>query len=173
MNGLEELLAKQAITDVLHRYCRGVDRLDEELVRGVYHEDAWDDHGYWKGRGWDFAPFVVNRLRLANTGTTHAITNALIEIDGEVATSESQVMVHLRRRGDGPTVADVMGARYVDRFERRNEVWKISERTVVLDWHRVETWTTGDAPIALDAFIHGRRDREDAVYVMAAKRTLR
>lgn len=172
MPDLEELLVKQAIMDVLHRYCRGVDRLDEMLVRDIYHEDAFDDHGYWSGRGHDFAPFVVNRLREENAWTTHSITNALIEIRGNLALCESQVMVHLKRRSEDPVLVDVMGARYVDRFSKRDGVWKIDERTVVLDWHKVENWGDQAPPIPLDQFTTGKRDRTDAIYIMQEKITL-
>lgn len=172
MPDLEELLAKQAITEVLHSYCRGVDRLDERLVRDIYHEDAFDDHGYWSGRGHDFAPFVVNRLREENAWTTHSITNALIEIRGDLAVCESQVMVHLGRRTKDPVLVDVMGARYVDRFSRRDGVWKIDERTVVLDWHKVENWGDQAPPIPLDQFTTGQRDTSDAIYIMQEKMTL-
>ena len=37
---LQELLDKQALYEVVARYCRGVDRADEELVRSAYHPDA-------------------------------------------------------------------------------------------------------------------------------------
>lgn len=172
MPDLEDLLAKQAITEVLHSYCRGVDRLDEDLVRDIYHEDAFDDHGYWSGRGHDFAPFVVNRLRQENAWTTHSITNALIEIRGNIAVSESQVMVHLKRRSTASGIVDVMGARYVDRFSKREGVWKIDERTVVLDWHKVENWAGQEAQIPLELFTTGQRDRTDAIYIMREKMTL-
>ena len=33
---LQELVAKQAITEVLHRYCRGIDRMDREAGRRRY-----------------------------------------------------------------------------------------------------------------------------------------
>lgn len=59
---VQTLLDQQAVYEVLVRYCRGVDRCDEELLRSVYHADAYDDHGYWKGNGQDFAAFVVARL---------------------------------------------------------------------------------------------------------------
>ena len=173
MDDVEALAAKQAITEVLFRYCRGVDRLDEDLVRGIYHAGAYDDHGYWKGAGWDFAPFVVDRLRRANIGTTHSITNVLIELHGDLAICESQVVVTLRRRGDGPLLVDVMGARYVDRFSRREAVWRIDERTVVLEWHKVETWGERTPPIPLDGFTIGRRDRQDPIYIMQEWQSLR
>ena len=50
---VEELIARQEITDVLHRYCRAVDRRDPDLLRSVYHPDATDDHGVYAGRSTD------------------------------------------------------------------------------------------------------------------------
>jgi hypothetical protein len=38
---LEELTARTEIHDVLLRYCRGLDRVDMDLVRGAFHKDAW------------------------------------------------------------------------------------------------------------------------------------
>jgi hypothetical protein len=86
---VQTLVDKQSIYDVVVRYCRGVDRCDEELIRPVYHDGSFDNHGYWRGSGADFAPFVTNRLMTADSATTHSITNALIEVDGDTATSES------------------------------------------------------------------------------------
>ncbi|MDH4556991.1 nuclear transport factor 2 family protein [Pseudomonas sp. BN417] len=162
-NDMQVLLDKQAIYEVLIRYCRGVDRCDEELIRSVYHDDAYDDHGYWRGSGSDFARFVSARLTAANLATTHSITNVLIEVHGDTAQSESQVMATLVRKGS-PQLADVMGARYLDRLSRRNGEWKIDERTVVLDWHKVEAWADAQAPIPLDGFLRGSRFPADPVY---------
>src|SRR5690606_8703026 len=50
MNALDEgalqaALDREAIHTVLMRYCRGVDRLDRDLIASVYHPDAYDHHG--------------------------------------------------------------------------------------------------------------------------------
>ncbi|MNZ90231.1 putative lumazine-binding protein [compost metagenome] len=154
---------------MLVRYCRGADRCDEELIRSVYHDDAYDDHGYWRGSGSDFASFVCARLTAANLATTHSISNVLIEVDGDFARSEAQVAATLVRKGS-PRLADVMGARYLDRLSRRNGEWKIDERTVVLDWHKVESWSEEQAPIPLDGFMRGARFPADPVYRLMAAR---
>ena len=36
-NRLEELLKKQAIVDIVYRYARAIDRLDEALLRSCFH----------------------------------------------------------------------------------------------------------------------------------------
>jgi SnoaL-like domain len=171
---LSEFLDKQRIYEVLCTYCRGVDRCDVDLVRSVYHDDSYDDHGYWKGPGKDFGAFVVNRVWEANSATTHSITNVMIDFDKNgIARSECQVMATLVRRNTDPIVADVMGGRYVDRLSKRNGVWKIDERTVVLDWTRVETWAPGTSPVPLEGFAWGsRNDRSDPVYTMLRHNTL-
>ena len=57
------------------------------------------------------------------------------------------------------------GGRYVDRLEKRDGVWRIALRTVVMDWNRNEPsraiWNEG---IFQALSVHGTRDRTDAVY---------
>ncbi|MCK9470111.1 MAG: nuclear transport factor 2 family protein, partial [Porticoccaceae bacterium] len=56
---LQEMLDRHKIYQVLTRYCRGVDRGDAALIKSVYHDDAIDDHGMFKGLGKDFADWIV------------------------------------------------------------------------------------------------------------------
>ena len=44
----DTLLDREAIREAMGRYCRGIDRLDVDLIRSAYHEDAFDDHGPFK-----------------------------------------------------------------------------------------------------------------------------
>ena len=158
---LQALLDKQSIYEVLVRYCRGVDRCDEELISSAFHTDSYDDHGYWKGPGRELAPFLADRLRKADSATTHSITNVLIELDGDLARSEAQVHATLIRRGSNPVEVDVVGARYVDRFSRRANIWRIERRTVVLDWHKTEVWPDSAAQVPTEGFVRGARSPED------------
>ena len=44
---VQNLIDKAEILECMHRYCRGIDRLDRAMVRSAYHDDAIDDHiGY-------------------------------------------------------------------------------------------------------------------------------
>ncbi len=61
---LQELLDKQAIHEVLLRYCRGVDRRDEEVLRSVYHADAIHEHGEHAMNAREFARGIVHRVAL-------------------------------------------------------------------------------------------------------------
>jgi len=133
---LDALLDKQAITEVLHRFCRGVDRRDWELVRGCYHPDATDDHALYSGPRDGFISWLTEFMA-GCLATQHTVSNALIHLDGDSAGCESYVRAwHLLRPGqDGaPPTELVAGARYVDRLHRRGGEWRISSRTVVIDW---------------------------------------
>ena len=161
---IQAVLDKQAIYEVLVRYCRGVDRCDEDLIRSAFHDDSYDDHGYWQGPGHELAAFLADRLRKSNSATTHSITNVLIEVTGDVARSEAQVHATLIRRGTDPLEVDVVGARYIDRFSRRAGVWRIDHRTVVLDWQQTEVWQDSTPQVPIEGFARGSRSPEDPSY---------
>ncbi len=159
---------KQEIREVLMRYGRGVDRLDEDLIRSCYHEDSFDDHGHWKGNGQDFAAFIVASLRERSHHTTHAVANVLIEInpsDPDKARSEAYSLAYLRRNDEsGREWLDFFSGRYVDKFERRNGEWKIVHRVVVHDWSISNPLDASSFPLPMDSFAQGKRDRTDLVY---------
>ena len=52
---LDDLLAKHEIHEVMMRYCRGVNRLDPELVKSCYHPDALEDHGASQGNAHEYS----------------------------------------------------------------------------------------------------------------------
>lgn len=161
---LQQLLDKQAITEVLFLYCRAIDRKDVELLRSVYHEDAEDYHGVYNGTI-DGLLELLRKGRDAPVKTHHSVSNILIELDGDVARTESYLNAVHRREDDTGTWDELLKCRYIDRFERRKGVWKIAKRVVVYDWGTVERATEkawwdlvgGD-------FIFGKTDRTDPVY---------
>jgi ketosteroid isomerase-like protein len=160
-SALQILLDKQEIHETLMRYCRGIDRCDEELLCSVYHPDAIDNHGQFNGKAADFIPWALKSLQ-RDERTTHFVGNELIEVDGDVAWCESYLIaVHRRRAKDGSTVDLSFGGRYVDRFERRQGSWKIAHRQVVFDWSRIDPVENS---FALEPYVCGQRSHDDARY---------
>jgi hypothetical protein len=157
---LKLLLDKQQIHEVMMRYCRAVDRVDEELLRSVYHPDAIDNHGLFNGSAADFVPWCINQLREAYTATQHFIGNELIEVRGDRAFCEFYFVAYHRYERKGEPRQMAAGGRYVDRFERRVGEWRIAERTVVVDWQRVDRVYEPDAGM----LTMGQRSREDLSY---------
>lgn len=168
MARLRRLADRQEIHDILMRFTRGIDRLDEALLRSCFHDDSYDDHGHFKGNGQEFAAFIVKSIAERAHHTTHSIANILIELDGKdesVARSESYVLAYLRRTDDGGKEwLDFFAGRYVDRFERRDGAWRIAKRIVVHDWSASAELGSGSFPLPMDSFTQGRRDHNDIVY---------
>jgi hypothetical protein len=156
---VRSLLDKQEIHEVLMRYCRAVDRLDEALLRSVYHPDATDDHGMFSGPASEFVTWVMKFQRENFVNSIHSISNELVEIDGDVAHSESYFTGFHHFRRDGQDFTRLSCGRYIDRFERRDGAWKIARRIVVNDWGRVDPLAEPIVPIT-----RGFRSREDPVY---------
>ncbi|MCC5872683.1 MAG: nuclear transport factor 2 family protein [Gammaproteobacteria bacterium] len=160
---VEELLDLANIRAVLETYCRGIDRLDAELISSVYWEDATDNHGVYVGPGQDFAAFIVPFLRDGYTSTMHFIGQSNIRVEGDRAAGETYFLAyHTRNEGDGAAL-DIAAGRYVDGFAKRGGEWRIADRVIVMDW--VDTRSglqSGD--IALGSFVLGSRDASDPSY---------
>ena len=63
--------------------------------------------------------------------TFHLCAAPQIELNGDIAEVETYGFA----AGREPSQTALFGGRYLDRFERRNGVWKIARRTYVLDWN--------------------------------------
>ncbi len=164
---IETLIARQQIADVIYRYARGIDRLDFDLVRSCYHPDAYDDHGSFAGNVEGFIA-AASAFLPRWTATQHFMGNMLIEIEGDCARAETYaVAYHRREDAEGNGKDDVMGLRYVDRFEKRG-AWKIAHRVVANEWRRVDQVVGARGRGAVGVW--GRRDGEDVLHwIMGAK----
>ena len=165
---IADLLSKQEITEVLYRIARGTDRGDTDLFASGFHEDGEDWHGLANG---PVSKIVANLGRSPLLLTQHAISNVMIELDGDHAKVESLFNSYHQRRDEAGQLWDEnLRGRYLDLFERRGGVWKIARRVVVWDASRVEpvagSWfdLMRQRPGAEDRYVFGRRDRSDMVY---------
>jgi SnoaL-like domain len=153
-----------AIQDVLAVYCRGIDRLDERLIAQAYWPDADEDHGIFKGKATDFAPWIVRFLAETYHVTSHRLGQSYVRpIAGDAACAETYFSsLHRLRLGDGSTHEAVDG-RYLDDFEKRGGVWRISRRLVVLDFMR-QFQAAGAETANLPGLTFGKRTLEDPSY---------
>ena len=163
---LQALLDRQAIVDVVLRYCRGIDRLDLDLVRSCYHPDATDEHGTFLGTRDEYVDWVAGILTRF-TGTMHVVANQLIEVDGDADAAHCEtygVAYHWGEPLDDARRNFTTGFRYVDRFARRDGEWRIARRVAAREWtHVVPADQQLVIPPERDGR-RGRRDRTDALY---------
>ena len=88
----EEMADREAIRDCLFRYCRGIDRMDPELLATAYWPGAMDYHTGFTGTVEQFIEWALPRLA-AMEQAMHMIGNIFIRIEGDKA------KVTLRFRG--------------------------------------------------------------------------
>ncbi|GGW62977.1 nuclear transport factor 2 family protein [Streptomyces xantholiticus] len=162
-NQLDILWSEREIRAVLQRYCRGLDRLDEELVKSAYHEDAYDDRGVIRGNAHDFVKQIVPILRDTYTGTLHTLHGSTIEVDGDSAGVETYCTAYHYRESDGIKRVEQFAGRYIDRFELRDGVWKIARRVVLNDFSLAQEVPLDPAE-AQAGFNPSRRDATDVSY---------
>jgi len=131
-----EVADRMAIEEVISMHCRGVDRASSEILLSCYWPDAEVDYGSYKGPAHAFCgPLTEAIQRYENT--QHIVSNVLIdrEKDGNKAKVESYVTAHHYLASDPDTEMTYLG-RYFDLMEKRDSVWKIVYRKIVMTWHQ-------------------------------------
>ncbi len=150
-----------AITDLIYRYCRAVDRLDAPLGYSIWHPDGTADYGetVYQGSGRGFIDFVIGQHR-QTLGCSHQVTNIILELDGDRAASESYHFAGLRiQRGEQVFEITVRG-RYIDRWSKRDGRWGIDHRLTIRDFDDMRPVTP------LGAASAGRPDATDPSYAV-------
>lgn len=129
---IQELWNREQIHQCLLKYCRGVDRLDRELILQAFHPDCLDEHGKFVGTPEEFIDWALGQHSAAHLSHQHCILNHTAEIDGDTAHAETYFMfVSMNRKGKPLTLG---GGRYVDRLKKRNGEWRIAARVTLRDW---------------------------------------
>jgi glyoxylase I family protein len=170
-----ELADREEIRHKIHLYCRALDRVDEPLLRSVFHPDSQHAHGPFRGSSLDFCRFAIDIVQ-SLAGTSHHLSNVTIDLAGQVAHTESYFLA-IHKMGKGKTITGYweahdasaeeiaeIGGRYIDRWEKRAGVWKIARRIGVHDWER---WAPANVPqreTELAMAVSPARNRSDPVY---------
>jgi len=159
---MQELLDKQEIYELSCRYVRGLDRMDAELVRSVYHDDGTDDRGFFSGGKDEFVDLAVSMLGDFQS-TQHLLGQVMIDIEDDVAFGEAYFQAFHRVIDNGLEKDFVVRGRYIDRYEKREGVWKIKHRSMVNDFCSInpatDDWLRSDSKA-----LKGVRGGEDISY---------
>ncbi|MBY4212536.1 nuclear transport factor 2 family protein [Rhodococcus fascians] len=155
---------RSAITEVLYRYARAVDRQDFDSVLQCYFPDAVDDHGGYVGTVGGLVEDMKLRHRTIDS-SMHFVTNIIIDLDpaGRIAEVESYCLCYLRQEPEHGSTEQTLATikcRYVDRFEKRNNEWRIAARIVVFD----ESQRDNIDNVLDTSWVRSRRSKDDPVY---------
>ncbi|MDX2166959.1 MAG: nuclear transport factor 2 family protein [Deltaproteobacteria bacterium] len=134
-DALRSLLDRAAIQDLLARYAHGVDRRDLDTVAACFTPDA----GYQGSLGTGTIAVALDALRdrMPRYRTTmHFLTNVLIELHGDRASSETYALVYHRLEGEDEDEDFVVGVRYLDELTRFPDGWRITRRRTAMEFQR-------------------------------------
>jgi len=163
---LRGLVDRDEIWSLLLRFARGLDRMDRELVRSCYWDDAIEDHYSFIGGPDAFLDWVFRYTVSTNTVQHHLLSNHLCELDGDNAHAETY-FTFVASNIQPPHVLSM--GRYVDHFHRRGGIWKIANRVTMVeknfDLHQsVDDAVLRDERNTCGPLLPARRDRNDFSY---------
>lgn len=163
---LRELLDRQDIWAVILKYARGIDRLDRDMVRSCYWDDAIDDHHGYVGSPDYFIDVTFAGARATSIVQHHGLSNHVCEIDGDDAHCETYY-TFIGNNIEPPHLLSM--GRYIDHLQRRDGVWKYANRVTVIEKNFALTEYPGDTGIcagdtSMGPLLHASRDRKDLSY---------
>ncbi|MEO6717054.1 MAG: nuclear transport factor 2 family protein [Novosphingobium sp.] len=130
---LRDLVDRDEIHQVMIRYGRGLDRLDFELARSCYWDDAIEDHGNYVGHPDDFIAWA-DGTTIAHESTQHAILNHFCDLQGDDAWCETYYQF-TGVRAEPPHF--ISTGRYIDHFQKRagksGPEWRIANRVCIIE----------------------------------------
>ena len=129
-----------AISDLVHAYCQGVDRLDPDAVARLFTEDgafvAYAEPGATeptsRSEGRDAIKKAIGMARYYKR-TTHTVGNHMAVVDGDRATGETRVVAYHVLGDEGAETLMIWHIRYLDAYVRSTEGWRIGERVLRVD----------------------------------------
>lgn len=162
---IADLRSERQISRVLADFCVAVDRMDWELLASCFHPDAYTQFGIFvDGNVSEYLSFVQSDRGLPSFDRTmHNLGTCTIDVEGDVANARTYCVAYHSAPADHPWCKGfvVFWARYIDRFERRDDRWAIASRVCSVEWAR--NLTTGEE-IEHPTQLRGRRDRTDQHY---------
>jgi len=140
---VQEIWDRQEIEQLMYKHARSLDRMDGELMKSTYWEDAIEEHQdpiypdlfHWNDNAWKFVPEAMKGFTALKV-TQHRISNILIEIDDNQATAETYVWAYHVHEEDGVDKEGILGGRHYFDLEKRNGEWRIKHRLTIFDWNQ-------------------------------------
>ena len=161
---LQKMQDELAIRHVKATLFRGSDRLDLELAQSAFWPDATYYHIFSSGNALECQAQNIAMLREKTEACLHNMGSMYLVLDGDVAHAESYAANFIRVRSEsGESVSVILKARELDRFERRNGEWRISDRRVIPEWQLNLEAMIGKEGVEKH-FSDARKGRDDPSY---------
>lgn len=164
---LAEAADRLAIQEVLAQHSRGVDRADESILKSAYWPEAEVAYGGFNGPAHEFCELLPGAIK-RYAATQHTITNVSIDLrDGEARVETYVTAYHYLAAEEGDSEMTYLG-RYLDRMQKRGDVWRILHRRVVMDWNQNAPASAILQGPPFDGLARGARHPADPLYAHLA-----
>ena len=176
--GIDRVIAKDEIRDVIYQWSRGVARKDWDLVASCYTPDGQDNHGSVNGEveaflGWmkDYHAHIEQVIFYSTNILIEFVdeTHALVESHGISFQRHDAGARGARVQFLGPEWEDrevpiliTFAGRKLDEFVKLDDGWRIHKRQQVYEMAEAQPASTAlkDSP----SFRVARRDDDDALF---------
>jgi hypothetical protein len=137
-NALAAMIAKDEIRELAQLYSRAIDRRDTALLRTLYTADGTQSLASAFSGSADELVAMLDQAMPFMRYTGHHVCNHLISVSGDQAEGEVYALVyHVLPDGQGGSVEDVTGVRYLDQYRKEQGRWRFAHRTGVFDFKTV------------------------------------
>lgn len=140
--GVQELLDRQAIADLIHAYCFHFDQNEPTQVAALFTAGATVDYGPEAATitgGDSIAATIAAGLEHTFAATSHHVSNIQLTFEDDDTARGITYLYAWHRYVDGSPDGELWG-RYHHRFERTAAGWKIAELVLTaagtVDFHR-------------------------------------
>ncbi len=128
---LQEIQDRIEISDLMHRYAEMVDQREWKMMDRIFALEATIDYTSTGGPTGPFRETLawLDRALESWPINLHCVTNLIIEIEGDEATSRCYFHAPMGRDApDGSQLIITNAGRYLDRLIRTSTGWRILER---------------------------------------------
>jgi hypothetical protein len=135
---------REAIREIITAYAHAIDRRRWDIMQNLFHDDAQFAFGTITG---DWRDFVEQARAVIDPclATQHQLGQVMFNFEGENICHTETYMTAMHTIPPGHPNEDVfppkgviysavIAGRYVDRFEKRKNEWRIANRTGLYDW---------------------------------------
>jgi hypothetical protein len=128
------------VASLLFRWGHARDSDDWETLADCFHDDATIHISWMSGLATDFVTRsrAMATMRKPGDHMKHVISGPWIQVNRDRAFSRCHANLYIRTTIDGCPIDLQSWIRFLDLFERRDDVWRIAKRTGVYEKDRME-----------------------------------
>ncbi|WP_101756973.1 nuclear transport factor 2 family protein [Oceanicoccus sp. KOV_DT_Chl] len=133
---LQEMSDRFEIQDLLYHYADIIDQKKFDQLRDVFTEDAFIDYSVYggaKGNREEIIAFLKEAMTIF-PNTHHMNANVQITVDGDVGTGRVMCFNPQEMNLGETTETFMLGLWYVDKYQRTEAGWRMSERVEEKCW---------------------------------------